>query len=152
MTSLIPGARQHRAICGRNLVQAMAAGGPGITTPQTVAPAGEVSRRTFQSVAPLPSRRVMRTAIDSAILPRHLAVRFLIVVQGDADDNHSLNFFGPFKAARRFLSSLRHALQKPRRVFAVLFRPALLFALIHGPNHGAGNVGKIRKGFGNEFR
>lgn len=159
MTSFqIPGA--HCAIFRAGVVSRImdraGAGSKANRTPQLAARNPCRPVQPFQSVARALTRprRVMRTAIDSPILPRHLAVRLLVVVQGDADDNRSVNSFGPFKAARRFIPSLHQLRQKSRSGFTQAFDVLLWLFARHGPNHGASNVGKIRNPFGaeNEFR
>jgi hypothetical protein len=55
-----------------------------------------------------------------------------------------LNLGGAYGLHSLF-SSLRHALQKPCSVFAVLFRPSLSVRVIHDTQHGENDVEKIRK-------
>lgn len=178
MTSQIPGA--HCAIFRAGVVSRImdraGAGSKAKTTPHLAARNPCRPVQTFPFVARWPSPSLSdetRTEVTVRYLQRRLAsvrttgrgragfLEFLIgggcTSAGDRWQrvvrySRCTNLFGPFKAARRSFRSLRHALQKPRRVFAVLFRPSLSFGAFHGPNHGAGNVGKIRKGIGHEFR
>ncbi len=77
------------------------------------------------------------------LLPRYLAVRPLfprdwILFRGP-------NLFGLTKAARSLFRALYQPSKQTSRVFTVLFRPSLRWLLLHGPNHGASDVAKIRE-------
>ena len=60
------------------------------------------------------------------------------------DISRVLNLIGPFKAARRFICTLRQFLQEPRSVLSVLSSPCLSVRVIHDTQHGENDVEKIR--------
>lgn len=96
-------------------------------------------------VAPivLSSQDDVRTVVRVRYLSKALATVRFSPGTGGTFFRGICNLFGPL-AARRLFRTLHHLRQEPGSVLSVLFSPSLSCLSLHGPNHGASDVAKIR--------